>query len=146
MTIAVGCDHAGLEMKEKVRQILQEMAVGVVDYGTNSGDSVDYSDYALKVAHAVADREVDRGILVCKTGNGMTIAANKVKGIRATLCLNKEMAFYARAHNDSNVLTLSQSYTDESRLRDILKTWLETGFEGGRHMRRLDKIKKAEES
>ncbi len=76
----------------------------------------------------------------------MTIAANKVKGIRATLCLNKEMAFYARAHNDSNVLTLSQNYTDESQLKDILKTWFETGFEGGRHIRRLDKIKKAEES
>lgn len=145
MTIAVGCDHAGLEMKEKVRQILREMAVGVVDYGTNSADSVDYSDYALKVAHAVADQEVDRGVLVCKTGNGMTIAANKVRGIRATLCLNKEMAFYARAHNDSNVLTLSQSYTDESQLKDILKTWFETQFEGGRHIRRLDKIKKAEE-
>ena len=145
MVIAIGCDHAGFEMKERVREILQKLGQGVVDFGTNGKESVDYPDFGLKVARSVAAGETDRGIAICMTGNGMTIATNKIKGIRATLCLNREMAFYARAHNDSNVLTLSAKYTDGGELEDIIKVWLETPFEGGRHERRLDKIKQAEE-
>ncbi len=145
MTIAIGSDHAGFELKEKVKSILMELGEGVVDFGTDGKDSVDYPDYGLRVANAVADGEADRGIAICWTGNGMTIAANKVKGIRATLCLNREMAYYARLHNNSNVLTMSQKYTDPDEVEEILKMWLETEFEGGRHERRLNKIKEAEE-
>ncbi|HDL04769.1 MAG TPA: ribose 5-phosphate isomerase B [candidate division Zixibacteria bacterium] len=145
MTIAIGSDHAGFELKEKVKSILMELGEGVVDFGTDGKDSVDYPDYGLRVANAVADGEANRGIAICWTGNGMTIAANKVKGIRATLCLNREMAYYARLHNNSNVLTMSQKYTDPDEVEEILKMWLETEFEGGRHERRLNKIKEAEE-
>jgi ribose 5-phosphate isomerase B len=144
MKIAVGSDHAGLEMKNEVKAILQSFGHKVVDFGTDSKDSVDYPDYGLKVARAVASGEADRGVAVCWTGNGMTIVANKVKGIRATLCLNKDMAYYARFHNDSNVLTLSQKYIAEKDLESIVKTWLETPFEGGRHEARLRKISEAE--
>jgi len=136
MTIAIGSDHAGFELKEKVKSILMELGEGVVDFGTDGKDSVDYPDYGLRVANAVADGEANRGIAICWTGNGMTIAANKVKGIRATLCLNREMAYYARLHNNSNVLTMSQKYTDPDEVEEILKMWLETEFEGGRHERK----------
>ncbi|RKX29998.1 MAG: ribose 5-phosphate isomerase B [Candidatus Zixiibacteriota bacterium] len=145
MTIAIGSDHAGFELKEKVKSILMKLGEGVVDFGTDGKDSVDYPDYGLRVANAVANGEANRGIAICWTGNGMTIAANKVKGIRATLCLNREMAYYARLHNNSNVLTMSQKYTDPDEVEEILKMWLETEFEGGRHERRLNKIKEAEE-
>ena len=145
MTIAIGSDHAGFELKEKVKSILMKLGEGVVDFGTDGKDSVDYPDYGLRVANAVADGEADPGNAICWTGNGMTIAANKVKGIRATLCLNREMAYYARLHNNSNVLTMSQKYTDPDEVEEILKMWLETEFEGGRHERRLNKIKEAEE-
>jgi len=144
MKIAIGSDHAGFEFKEMVKKILTGLGHQVVDFGTNGKESVDYSDFGLKVAHEVADHRADRGVAICWTGNGMTIATNKVKGIRATLCLNKDMAYYARLHNDSNVLTLSQKYTDENELQDIVRTWLETAFEGGRHTRRLEKISRAE--
>ncbi|UCD95494.1 MAG: ribose 5-phosphate isomerase B [Candidatus Zixiibacteriota bacterium] len=145
MIIAIGSDHAGFELKEKVKEILQKLGHEVLDFGTDGKDSVDYSDFGLKVAGSVASGESERGVAVCWTGNGMTIATNKIKGIRATLCLNKDMAYYARAHNDSNVLTLSQKYIDEKDVEDIIKTWLETEFEGGRHARRLDKIRVAEQ-
>lgn len=144
MKIAIGSDHAGFEMKEKVKSILEKLGHKVTDFGTTGKESVDYSDFGLKVAREVATHNADRGVAVCWTGNGMTIAANKIKGVRATLCLNKDMAFYARSHNDSNVLTLSQKYIDEKELEDIVQTWLETAFEGGRHSRRLEKIAKAE--
>jgi ribose 5-phosphate isomerase B len=144
MKIAIGSDHAGFEMKEKVKAILQRNGHEVIDFGTTDKESVDYSDYGLKVAHAVASHDVDRGVAVCWTGNGMTIAANKVKGIRATLCLNKDMAYYARFHNNSNVLTLSQKYIPEAEVEGIVKVWLETAFEGGRHAIRLGKIEEEE--
>ncbi|MCX6830500.1 MAG: ribose 5-phosphate isomerase B [candidate division Zixibacteria bacterium] len=145
MKIAVGSDHAGIEMKNEVKAILQSLGHKIIDFGTDTKDSVDYPDYGIKVARAVASGEADRGVAVCWTGNGMTIAANKVKGVRATLCLNKDMAYYARFHNDSNVLTLSQKYIAEKDLESIVRTWLETSFEGGRHERRLRKISEAEE-
>jgi ribose 5-phosphate isomerase B len=144
MKIAIGSDHAGFELKEKVKEILQRFGHEVIDFGTSGKESVDYSDFGLKVAHAVANHEVERGVAVCWTGNGMTIAANKVKGIRATLCLSRDMAFYARSHNDSNVLALSQKYTPEGEVEDIIRVWLETEFEGGRHIRRLAKIAEEE--
>jgi len=145
MKIAIGCDHAGLELKEKVKKILTRLGNDVIDFGTNSKDSVDYPDFGLKVARAVASGEVDRGVAICWTGNGMNIAANKVKGIRAGMALNPDMAYYTRLHNDANVLTLSQKYTPENQLEEILKNFLETKFEGGRHLRRIEKIKAAEE-
>lgn len=144
MKIAIGSDHAGFELKEQVKKILTKMGHEVLDFGTDSKESVDYPDYAFKVARTVAGGEVERGVAICWTGGGMTITANKVKGIRAGLCLNREMAYYSRLHNDTNVLTMSQKYTDPKEVEEILKVWLETEFEGGRHARRLDKIKESE--
>jgi len=146
MIIAIGCDHAGIKMKDKVRVFLQELGHGVIDFGTKGEGSVDYPDFAFKVAQSVMSKEAEGGVLICMTGNGMVLAANKVKGIRATLCLSTDMAYYARRHNDSNVLVLSQKYTDEDELSDIIKTWTVTEFEGGRHITRLDKIRQAEGS
>ena len=140
MKIAIGSDHAGFELKEKVKVILKALGNEIIDYGTDSTDSVDYSDFGLQVAKAVASGEVDRGVTVCWTGNGMNIVANKVDGIRATIAINPDMAMLARAHNNSNVLTLASKYTDNSQLEEILKAWLETGYDGGRHTRRLAKI------
>jgi len=144
MIIAIGCDHAGLKMKTRVKSILQELGHGVLDFGTDGEGSVDYPDFAKKVADSVVSGESEGGVLICMTGNGMTIAANKVKGIIATLCLNADMAYFARRHNDSNILVLSQKYTIEDELDEIVKSWLVTDFEGGRHVPRLDKIKKLE--
>lgn len=140
MRIAVGSDHAGFELKEKVKAILKVWGHDIVDYGTDSTESVDYSDYALKVTEEVAHKKVDRGVLVCWTGNGMCIAANKVDGIRAAMALNPDMAMLSRAHNNANVLCLSSKYIEIDKLEDVLKVWLETEFDGGRHLRRLAKI------
>jgi len=140
MKIAIGADHKGFELKEKIKSILESWGYEVVDFGTNSTESVDYSDYAIQVGEAVAGKKADRGIAICWTGNGVTMAANKVDGVRATIALTPDMARLARAHNDSNVLTLASKYIDEKELQDILKEWLETKFEGGRHIRRLAKI------
>jgi len=144
MKIAIGCDHAGLEFKEKVKKILTSWGHEVTDFGTNSKDSVDYPDYGLKVAHAVANGDVERGVTICWTGNGMNMAANKVHGIRAGMALNAEMAMLTRSHNDANVLTLAQKYTPVEQLEEILKNFLETPFEGGRHINRVNKIINAE--
>ncbi len=145
MKIAVGCDHAGLEYKERVKEILISLGHNVTDCGTNSKDSVDYPDFGLKVARAVANGDVDRGVTICWTGNGMNMAANKVKGIRAGMALNAEMAMLTRSHNDANVLTLAQKYTPEDKIEEILKNFLETPFEGGRHINRVNKIMSTEE-
>jgi len=142
--IAIGSDHAGFELKEQVKKILAKLGHEVVDFGTNGKDSVDYPDYGIKVARAVASKEVERGVAVCWTGGGMAIATNKIKGIRAGLCLNKDMAYFSRYHNDTNVLALSQKYNDPREVEELVKTWLETAFEGGRHTRRLQKIADAE--
>lgn len=145
MKVAVACDHAGLEFKEKVKQILQTLGHEPVDCGTNSKDSVDYPDFGLKAARAVAAGEVDYGITVCFTGNGMNMAVNKVKGIRAGMALSPDMAFLTRSHNDANMLTLAQKYTPEDQLAEIIKTFLTTPFEGGRHIARVQKVMNAEE-
>jgi len=140
MKIALGADHKGYQYKEKVKSFLQEKGHQVEDFGTFSEEPVDYPDFALKVAEAVAKDEVERGILFCWSGIGMSISANKVKGIKAALCLNEEMAKLSRQHNDSNVLSLSAKFIGEEELLKIVEVWLNTPFEGGRHQRRLDKI------
>ncbi len=145
MKIALGADHKGFAYKEIVKSHLVAKGVPVIDFGTFSEDSTDYSDYALKAASEVASGKADLGILICWTGNGMAIAANKVKGVRAGLAVDAEMAQLTRAHNDANVLVLSGKYTPEGQLLNIVDTFLSTAFEGGRHQRRLDKIKKYED-
>lgn len=140
MKIAIGSDHAGYELKEKVKKILESWGHDVADFGTHSTESVDYSDYAVKVAEAVSSGSVERGVAICWTGNGVTIATNKIDGIRATMAMNAEMAQLARAHNNSNVLTLASKYLEINELEGVLKAWLETDFEDGRHTRRLAKI------
>ena len=144
MKVAIGADHKGYEFKEKVKAILTGLGQEVTDFGTDSTESVDYPDFGLQVAGAVASGRVDRGITVCWTGNGMNIAVNKVRGVRAGLAINVEMARLTRSHNDANVLTLAARFTPEDELEEIIRTFLETEFEGGRHIPRLDKIRQAE--
>ena len=144
MKVAVGSDHKGVELKDKVKQLLVRLGHEVTDFGTNSSDSVDYPDYGLKVARAVALSKVDRGVTVCWTGNGMNMVANKVPGVRAGMALNAEMAYLTRLHNDANVLTLAAKYTPEDQLEEIITKFIETEFEGGRHAARVEKIRSAE--
>ncbi|HEV8438486.1 MAG TPA: ribose 5-phosphate isomerase B [Methylomirabilota bacterium] len=143
-TIALGADHAGFELKEALKSWLIDQGYHVLDYGTHSTDSVDYPDYAAQVAEAVADRKVERGLLVCGTGIGMAITANKVPGVRAALCCDLYTARMSREHNDANVLTLGGRLMGPEMALDILKMWLETDFAGGRHQRRVDKIEELE--
>jgi ribose 5-phosphate isomerase B len=140
MKIAVASDHAGFQLKQKVIESLIALGHEPVDLGTYSEERADFPDYAVKVAHEVTSGRVVYGVTVCMTGNGMNIAANKVHGIRAGLVFNPEMAMYTRSHNNANVLTLSSRYTDEASLESILKTFIETPFEGGRHIQRVQKI------
>ncbi len=142
MKIAIGSDHAGVALKALIQKKFPD--IEFVDYGTFTEDSVDYPDFAVKVARAVQARSVDRGIAICGTGIGASISANKVRGIRASLCTNGFMAEMTRAHNDSNVLVLGARITGDDLSLDIVKKWLETEFEGGRHERRIDKIAKIE--
>ncbi|MGB2769039.1 MAG: ribose 5-phosphate isomerase B [Candidatus Zixiibacteriota bacterium] len=144
MRVSLGADHKGFELKDKIKKHLVELGHEVTDFGTNSSDSVDYPDFGFKVAESVAKGDADFGITVCWTGNGMNIAANKVKGIRSALCLNQELAILARAHNNANVLALAAKFVPEELARKILDAWLATDFEGGRHVRRLEKIKNHE--
>ena len=142
--VAIGSDHAGFELKEKVKQQLKELGYETIDFGTNSTDSVDYPLIAKKVATSVASKNPSRGILVCGTGIGMSIAANKIKGIIAAHCYDVETARLARQHNNSNMLTLGGRITDPETVKDIVKVWLETDFEGGRHQRRIQEIRDLE--
>jgi len=146
MKVAVASDHRGVELKEKIKQLLVKLGHEAIDCGTNSKEPVDYPDFGLKAARAVADGSVDRAVTICWTGNGMNITANKIRGIRAGLAINAEMAHLTRLHNDANVLTLSQKYTPEDQLEEVLRSFLNTEFEGGRHVARLEKIRQAEES
>jgi ribose 5-phosphate isomerase B len=140
MKISIGADHAGFEMKERVKKHLQSLGHDVQDVGTHSTESTDYPPYAFRVAEAVRDAKVERGILLCDSGNGIAIAANKVGSIRATICINVAMAELARRHNDSNVLVLASGFTAPDALVPILDTWLHTTFDGGRHARRVAQI------
>jgi ribose 5-phosphate isomerase B len=140
MRIHLGADHAGFELKEQVERILVELGHEVTDVGTDGEESVDYPDYAALVGRAVADGEADLGVLVCGTGLGMAIAANKVPGVRAIQAADPEMARMARQHNDANVLTLPGRYIGPERAAEVLEAFLGASFEGGRHQRRVDKI------
>ncbi len=139
--IAIGSDHAGLELKEHLKELLRSLGFEPVDYGTKDDCSVDYPDFGEKVSSAVSSGEVSRGILICGTGLGMSIVANKFPGVRATLCHDEYTARMSREHNDSNILVLGGRVIEKDRAVNIVKIWLETPFEGGRHSRRLEKIK-----
>ena len=145
MKVAIGCDHGGLHLKEDIKSLLADGGYKVTDFGTNSTDSVDYPDIAVPVANAVANGEFDRGILICGTGIGIGIAANKVKGIRAALCHDTFSAHASREHNNANILTMGERIIGPGLARDIVKIWLTTEFEGGRHERRVAKIADIEE-
>lgn len=140
MKIAIGADHAGFALKERLRERLTQRGHEVADLGTSGPESTDYPDYAEKVAEQVAHGEAERGILVCSTGVGMTIAANKVAGVRAALAVNADEVALVRSHNDANVLALGARYTDEEAADHLVGVFLETPFEGGRHARRVAKI------
>ena len=145
MKIAIAADHRGRLIKEKVAVLLRERNLDVIDMGTNSSRSCDYPDLGYKAATAVADGTVDRGILVCGTGIGMSIVANKVKGVRAALCNDELTAQISRRHNDANVLCLAADVLGEELLRPIVDAWLATTFEsGGRHARRVEKVRAIE--
>lgn len=140
MRIAIGSDHRGFGMKRKLTDVLTELGHAVTDEGTHSTESCDYPDVSSAVARKVSSGDADRGILVCGTGIGMAITANKFAGVRAATCPDEITAEICRRHNDVNVLCLSGDLLGESRLDNLLRVWLETEFEGGRHARRLDKI------
>ena len=144
MKIALAADHAGYEEKEKIKQTLDEIGVEYTDMGTDSPDSVDYPDYARKVGEAVARGDVDQGLLVCGSGTGMAISANKVKGVRAAVAWNEEIARLARQHNNANVLALAGRFVPADEQAKIVKAFFTTDFEGGRHAPRVDKISQIE--
>lgn len=140
MRVVLGADHGGFQLKAAIRTWLEELGIEYEDCGTHSADSVDYPDYARVVAQKVASGEFDRGILVCGTGIGMSIAANKVPGVRAALCHDVFSAQATREHNDSNVLCLGERVIGPGHARLIVETWLRTPFSGGRHAQRIAKI------
>lgn len=142
--IALAADHAGYEEKEKLKKILNEIGVEYDDMGTDSCDSVDYPDFAKKVGEAVACGDCDQGILVCGSGTGMAIAANKVPGVRAAVAWSGDIARLAREHNDANVLSLAARFTSAEEIDKIVKAWFAADFEGGRHERRVEKITELE--
>ncbi len=144
MKIALAADHAGFEEKEKVKKMLEELGVAFEDMGTYSCDAVDYPDYARKVGEAVAGGQFDRGLLVCGSGTGMAIAANKVPGVRAAVAWNEDIARLSRQHNDANVLSLPARFVPQDEIDKIVKAWLSADFEGGRHGRRVEKIEQIE--
>ena len=143
-TIALAADHAGFEEKEKVKRTLDELGIQYEDFGTVSSDSVDYPDYARKVAEGVSSGKFDQGLLVCGSGTGMAIAANKVKGVRAAVAWSPEIAALARQHNDANVLALPARFVPEDQSAEIVKAFFSSDFEGGRHEKRVAKIKEIE--
>ncbi|NIP48514.1 MAG: ribose 5-phosphate isomerase B [Gammaproteobacteria bacterium] len=142
--IAIGSDHGGLELKDAVKASLMARGMDVDDYGTDNGDSVDYPDFAEKVAAAVSSGKIDLGILVCGTGIGMSIVANKFPRVRAALATDEFMAQMAREHNDANILVLGGRVLDKESAIKMVNVWLDSSYEGGRHQRRLDKIAKVE--
>jgi ribose 5-phosphate isomerase B len=146
MKIAVGSDHRGYDVKRRVVPLLQELGHEVLDLGTDSAQSVDYPDFALQVAQAVGEKRVERGILICGTGIGMCIAANKVRGARAAPCHDSITAEMSRRHNNANILCLSADLLGDELIDRMIRIWLTTDFEGGRHARRVEKITRFEES
>ena len=146
MKIAVGCDHAGFGLKEDVLVLLKGLKTEIVDCGTNGTESVDYPDFGEKVSLLVSSGKVDRGILICGTGIGMSMVANKFPNVRASLCNDLFSAKMSRLHNDANILVLGGRVIGKDLAYEIARTWLSTPFEGDRHLRRLNKIKKIEDN
>jgi ribose 5-phosphate isomerase B len=144
MKVAIASDHAGYQGKEAIKRTLDQMGVAYQDFGTNSEESVDYPDYAARVGEAVTRGEVDRGILVCGSGIGMEIAANKVPGVRAALGWNAETARLAREHNDANVIAVGARTTAPETINEIIHAFLQADFVGGRHAQRVEKIAQLE--
>lgn len=140
MKIALGADHGGFELKEKVKTHLIEKGYEVLDLGTNSTDSVDYPEFGHTVGHAVADKKAEFGIVVCGTGIGISIAANKVPGVRAALCTNTTMARLTREHNNANILAMGGRIVGDVLALEMVDTFLGTEFQGGRHEKRINKI------
>ena len=140
MRIAIGSDHAGLDLKEKLKQHIESTGAVVKDFGASGPDSVDYPDFAFKVGESVAGGQSDFGVLVCSTGIGISIAANKVRGVRAALVCSTEAAVQSRAHVDSNVIVFGQKFNDIEMAAAAYDVWVKTPFEGGRHERRVRKI------
>jgi ribose 5-phosphate isomerase B len=145
MRISLGADHGGFRLKEGLRERLRAAGHDVADHGTTSDESVDYPDFAERVARDVADGRADRGILVCTTGIGMSIAANKIDGIRAALVTNPDAARLTRAHNDANVMTIGAQFTSLEDANEFARVFLETPFEGDRHERRVNKVRALEQ-
>ncbi len=143
--IAISSDHGGNNLRREIMQLLDELQISYEDFGPQSADSVDYPDYAKPVSEGVANGEFDKGILICGTGIGMSIAANKVKGIRCALVHDVFSAKATRCHNDSNILAMGERVIGPGLAREIAQTWLETDFEGGRHARRIEKITELEQ-
>jgi ribose 5-phosphate isomerase B len=142
--IAIGCDHGGFELKEAIKNLLVERNIALEDLGTDNGNSVDYPDFGEKVARMVSSGDADKGVLVCGTGIGMSIVANKFPGVRAALVTDEFMAKMAKQHNNANILVLGGRVIDENEAREMVATWLDSQFEGGRHQCRLDKITELE--
>ena len=138
--IAIGCDHAAFNEKEKLKKYLIKNGYELVDVGTNSSDSVDYPSFGHEVGKLVVNNKVNKGIVICGSGIGISIAANKIKGVRAALCTSSEHAKMSRKHNDANVLALGARMTDFSLILEIVQAWLNTDFEGGRHLKRVNLI------
>ena len=142
MKIAIGCDHAAFIEKQKILEFLKELGHTVIDLGTHGSESVNYPKYGHNVAKMVVENKVDKGIVLCGSGIGISIAANKIKGARAALCTSIEHAEMSRKHNDSNILALGARMTDYSLIEKIISNWLKTEFEGGRHLDRINLIEK----
>jgi ribose 5-phosphate isomerase B len=140
MRIAIGSDHRGYAAKQRIKALLLEMGAKLTDHGTESGESCDYPDIGLAVAEDVIQGRAERGILFCGSGIGMSITANKVRGIRAALCHDELTAQMARRHNDANILCLPADLVGDALMQNIVRVWLQTDFEGGRHLRRVNKI------
>ena len=145
MKIAIASDHAGFEEKERLKPLLNELGIRYEDLGTVSEESVDYPDYARKVGEEVANGNAEQGLLVCGSGTGMAIAANKIPGVRAAVAWNEEIARLAREHNDANVLSLGARVTSAEDLPKIVRAWFAAKFDGGRHLRRVEKIREIEQ-
>lgn len=145
MKVAIGSDHGGIHIREEIKNLLDELQIPYEDFGCECATSVDYPDYALPLAERVANGEFDRGILICGTGIGMSIAANKVKGIRCALCHDVFSAKATRQHNDSNILAMGERVIGPGLAREIAQAWLTSDFEGGRHENRIGKITAYEE-
>lgn len=140
MNIAIGSDHAGFEAKEKIVSVLKQLNINYHDFGTYTNDSVDYPDFAHPVASAVENKQYTFGILICGSGQGVNITANKHQGVRSALCWNKEIATLSRQHNDANILALPARFLQEEEMIAIVEAFLNTAFEGGRHANRTQKI------